>query len=91
VLDCRRPIPREHGLLQKGPWHPAAAGSSSPPGRAEALPGQFQDQRHHLLDAKVGGIQHHGVGRRLERGQGAGLIPLVPGAYVMKKGVKVSS
>ena len=54
-------------------------------GRAETLPAQFQDPRHHLADADAGGIQQHRIGGGLQGGTARFCIPLVPGAYVMKK------
>jgi len=59
--------------------------------RAQALAGQFHDTRDDLADTHVGGIQLHRVRGGLQGGDGAVTVPLVPGAYVMKKGVKVSS
>src|SRR5579871_7021484 len=79
------------GCLKNGRWTSCPARSWSLSGEPQALGRQFHDTRHHLADTYSGGIQPHRVSGGLQGGDGAVLVPLVPGAYVTKKGVKVSS
>ena len=74
-----------------GGGRPVRPGFRLLPGEPQALTGQSHDTLDHLADAGVGGIQLHRIRGGLQGGDGAVTVPLVPGAYVMKKGVKVSS
>ena len=70
--------------------HPPHPSKRSARGPQSALRAQRENPLDHLLDRQIGGVDDHGVGRRLQWGDRTGRIPQVPLGYLARKGGKAN-